>query len=165
MDDRNEYKLLRFKCDYEAEWRGRKGVLAIIRRDGPAGLPAQIEDFDNAYAQRQVDAIRGAVRQFCTTIDGVFDDDLFRHMCAHVRALGSDGAASAVKTLHWLVNQLFPNAILCIRDPGHAVRIAFRDPLLADAAFTEFWQSVFDGEHALIKDILNSDKLRSMLEA
>ena len=164
LDDRNEYKLLRFKCDYEAEWRGRKGVLATLRRDGKAGM-SQIEDFDDVYAQRQVDAIRGAVRQFCTTIDGAFDDDLFRHMCAHVRALGSDGAPSAVKTLHWLQRQLFTNAILCIRDPAHAVRIAIREPLLADAAFTKFWQSVFDGEHALIKDIQNSDKLRSMLEA
>jgi hypothetical protein len=164
LDDRNEYKLVRFKCDYKAEWRGRKGVLATIRRDGRAGS-AEIEDFDADYAQRQVDAIRRAVRQFCISLDGTFDENLFQHLCAQVHIIASDGAPSAMKTSRLLLAQLFTNAILVIRDPGHAVRIAIREPLLAEAAFKKFWDSVFDGEHALIKDIQNSDKLRSMLEA
>ena len=67
--------------------------------------------------------------------------------------MGSDGAIKEVKTLYKLRQQLFPNAVVIIRDAAHAVRIAVRDPLLADCDFKAMWDLLFDGEHALIKDM------------
>ena len=164
LDDRNEFKAVRFKCDYLADWQGKTGLLALIRR--LAGIAdKEIEDFEEDYAVRQVAAITSALRSFFTSIKGVFHEDMFQHLCTHVRALGSDGATKEVKTLYKLRQQLFPNAVVIIRDAAHAVRIAVRDPLLADCEFKAMWDLLFDGEHALIKDIHYSDKLRSKLEA
>ena len=51
LDDRGEFKVVRFKCDYLAEWRGRKGVLAVMRRCGMS-KKVEIEDFDEDYAKK-----------------------------------------------------------------------------------------------------------------
>ena len=45
------------------------------------------------------------------------------------------------------------------------MRIATRYHLVAEAEFKRLWETVFDGEPALIKGVQTSDKLRSMLEA
>ena len=125
----------------------------------------KIEDFDEDYAKKQADAMLGALRLFCTSIDGKYDPKLFQHVRTSGRVLGSDGASKEVKTLRVLLTEVFPNAVLQARDIAHAVRIAFREPLLAETQFKLFWESLFDGEHALIKDIQYSDKLRAKLEA
>ena len=46
---------------------------------------------------------------------------MFQHPCTHVRVLGSDAATKEVKTLLKLMLELFPNAVLVIRDPGPAL--------------------------------------------
>ena len=80
-----------------------------------------IEDLEEDYAVRQVAAINSAPRDFYISIDGAFDGHLFQHPCRHVRVLGSDAATKEVKTLSKLTLELFPNAVLVIRDLGPAL--------------------------------------------
>ena len=34
LNDRHEFRTVRFKCDYRAEWRGMNCILALIRGSG-----------------------------------------------------------------------------------------------------------------------------------
>ena len=88
-----------FKCDYRAEWRGRKAILALIIRRSGGVAKMDIEDLEEDYAVRQVVAINSAPRDFHISIDGAFDGHLFQHPCRHVRVLGSDAATKEAKTL------------------------------------------------------------------
>ena len=53
--------------------------------------------------------------------------------------------------------ELFPNLLIVIRDPAHAIRIASQS-LHCDDVFGEVWRELFDNQHALAPDIMNSDK-------
>ena len=57
--------------------------------------------------------------------------------------------------------ELFPNLLIVIRDPAHAIRIASKS-LHCDDVFGEVWRELFDGRHALAPDIMNSDKWHNL---
>ena len=57
--------------------------------------------------------------------------------------------------------ELFPNLLIVIRDPAHAIRIASQS-LHCDEVFGEVWRELFDNQHALAPDIMNSDKWRNL---
>ena len=59
---------------------------------------------------------------------------------------------------------LFPNLLIVIRDPAHAIRIASK-ALHCDDVFGEVWDELFDGRHALCPDLKNSDKWHNLLVA
>ena len=59
---------------------------------------------------------------------------------------------------------LFPNLLIVIRDPAHALRIATK-ALHCDDVFGEVWEELFDGRHALVPDLQNSDKWHDLLVA
>ena len=61
--------------------------------------------------------------------------------------------------------ELFPNLKILIRDPAHAIRIAYKNPLHCDELFGQVWEDLFDGRHALAPDLMNSDKWSSLLVA
>ena len=58
-----------------------------------------------------------------------------------------------------------PSLVLVSRDPSHTVRIAVRDPLHAVPRFEKQWEMLFNGRHALVPDIMNSEVWRSRLVA
>ena len=60
--------------------------------------------------------------------------------------------------------ELFPNLLLCIRDPAHAIRIAVK-ALHRDDVFGEVWHELFDARHALVPDLMNSPKWHDLLVA
>ena len=59
---------------------------------------------------------------------------------------------------------LFPNLLIVIRDAAHALRIAAK-ALHCDDVFGEVWDELFDGRHALVPDLKNSDKWHNLLVA
>ena len=60
--------------------------------------------------------------------------------------------------------ELFPNLLIVIRDPAHAIRLASQS-LQCDDVFGEVWAELFNNQHALAPDIMNSDKWRDLFVA
>ena len=75
----------------------------------------------------------------------------------------ADGAASAQKALRFLATGPMPNMLCIGRDWSHAVSVATKGALHADADFREWWSDVFDDRHALVPDIKNSEEWTEML--
>ena len=59
---------------------------------------------------------------------------------------------------------LFENVLIVIRDPAHALRIAAK-ALHCDDLFWEVWDELFNGRHALVPDLKNSEKWHNLLVA
>ena len=59
---------------------------------------------------------------------------------------------------------MFPNLKLALPDASHTVRIACRDPLLRVEPLTAIFDTLFDREHALLKDLRFSDLWAAKLE-
>ena len=106
-----------------------------------------------------------AIRNFRTHTVSGFDQGLFEHMRAAIHMYVSDGCPAALKTGRMLKTSHLRNIAFMIRDPAHAIRIAARDPLRAEARFGDFWARVFNSKHALIRNIQSSDQLRAKLES
>ena len=88
---------------------------------------------------------------------------LKEHILKNVRALAADGASKERRALARAAQQFFRNCKLLIRDPAHAIRIAVKNSLHADACFDEVWSEIFDKKHALAPDIMHSDKWSDLL--
>ena len=127
VDDRNAYKILRFRCDHV---KGHKtGVLGVLYRGGEG--VAQVEDWEDDFCKRETEAIMKAIRNFCTHPVSGFDQGLFEHTRAAIHMYLSDGCPAALKTGRMLKTSHLRNIAFMIRDPAHAIRIAARDPLRA----------------------------------
>ena len=133
VDDRNGFKLARFRCDHASG--ARVGLLGIVRRTGGV---TPLESFEEDFSERDAETIRHMVKSFCTSMTGDFDQALFGHIVARIEVYVSDGDAGALKSGRILKERLFKNIAFFVRDPAHAVRIAGRDPLHADIKFGEF---------------------------
>ena len=59
---------------------------------------------------------------------------------------------------------IFPNVVLIVRDAAHALRIAVKDPLHHDDVFGDVWDSLFNVRHALVPDVMNSQKWQDLLQ-
>ena len=59
---------------------------------------------------------------------------------------------------------VFPNLVIVIRDPAHAIRIAIK-ALHCDEVFESVWKELFDQRHALVPDLMNSQKWQNLLAA
>ena len=81
-----------------------------------------------------------------------------------VTCFSADGASKERRALALAVREVFPNVLIVIRDPAHAIRIASKS-LHSDALFGEVWDELFDKQHALAPDLMNSDKWHSLLVA
>lgn len=171
VDDRKEYRIVRFRCDHSgpggssgpAEPGSASGILAVLCQGGTA-RETSIEDFDEDYSQRMCDSILRAIDMMCTPHGGALDTELRDHIRTCIRHYVSDAGSSAKRCGHML-SQVLPNLAWCSRDPAHAVRIAVRDPLHAVKRFKEQWESLFNGQHALVPDIMNSEVWRAKLVA
>ena len=171
LDDRNAYRLIRFKCQVErpahiepAEWKGAvSGVLCVQYRGGSSSK-AVLDDMSDDYSRRMSESVVLAVRRVCTLPSGDLDQDAFDSICKKVRIGVADGAASVQKALTFLASGSFPGMMAAVRDMSHKVRIATGDPLLADDGFSTWWNDVFGEQHALVPDIQNSDAWSAKLE-
>ena len=59
---------------------------------------------------------------------------------------------------------LFPNLILQVPDPSHTVRIACRDPLHRVERLAQVFDTLFEHQHALLKDLRFSSLWMAKLE-
>ena len=80
-----------------------------------------------------------------------------------VLCLAADGASKERRALFLAARDLFPDLIL-IRDSAHAIRIAAKY-LHQDDVFGQVWHELFDGKHALVPDLMNSQKWHNLLVA
>ena len=145
----------------QKHYGARTGILGAFQCD----QQREIEHFDDDYAKRMGDSIMEAVQAFCTPAGEVMDEALFRHICSHVRCFVADGAPSVQKCGLLLQGTHFPNLVLILRDPSHAIRIACKDPLVTEQRFSEQWTRLFGGKHGVIADIQHSEHLRAKLYA
>ena len=157
-DDRNGYKVVRFRCDHQTGVQS--GILAVMHK----GLE-EVEHFDEDISTRACEHIMLAIKTLCTPLKGQCEDGLKEHILHHVRAYVSDGDAGALKVGRLLKERYMPNIVLLLRDPCHAIRIATRDPLHAETEFKKHWDDLYDNKHALIPDIQNSEVWRRKLQA
>ena len=81
-----------------------------------------------------------------------------------VTCFAADGASKERRALALAARDVFPNVLIVIRDPAHAIRIASKS-LHCDDLFGKVWHELFDGRHALAPDLMNSDKWHSLLVA
>ena len=83
----------------------------------------------------------------------------------HTRVITADGGPSVQKAARILAqSQDMPNIVLILRDPAHAIRIAARDPLHAEARFKSQLDRLF-GTHGLVPDVQYSDMWKLKLAA
>ena len=86
----------------------------------------------------------------------VGNDSLVKHLvvCGALR-----------KVCEYAKNDLFPNAVLLIRDPTHFVRSAVKAPLEHTGHFAKQHAELFGNKHALLKDLQHSRLWQARLEA
>jgi hypothetical protein len=81
-----------------------------------------------------------------------------------VLCLAADGDSHGWRAIFLAARDLFPNLLILIRDPAHAIRIAAK-ALHQDDVFGEVWHELFDARHALVPDLMNSPKWHDLLVA
>ena len=86
------------------------------------------------------------------------------HILKRTRSFAVDGAVKERRGLEYAVQTIFPNVVLIVRDAAHALRIAIKDPLHHDDVFGDVWDSLFNVRHALVPDVMNSQKLQDLLQ-
>ena len=168
--DKGKYKrVVRFRCDtpmpvVDGEPAVAKGVLGIV--DCSHASAADFEEDHAIKAMRKVDGLITTFFAHLWARGGqplAPDLCLKEHILKNVRALAADGASEERRALARAAKLIFRNRKLLIRDPAHAIRIAVKNSLHADACFDEVWSEIFDKRHALAPDIMHSDKWRDLL--
>ena len=147
VDDKAPWRLLRFKAALNfAKFPDKPvlhGVLCVVATSDPAAPP---EDWDDDRSEKHAHSIHCAVKSAFTSSDGVLDEALFNHFKTKVRALCADGCPHVAKMLRILRQSYFPSVIFLFKDFCHTIRIAAREPLLAEDCFNQVWKDLFDGQ-------------------
>ena len=160
------YLGLRIKCDL-----GQAPPLAVIElgaRHGLIGVGDQFgglteDHFDDDYGLRVVEGWRRMLIRFFTPLDhSSHDAEAYDRFRLKVVVFATDKAL--VKAVHLAMEQLFPNLKLSLPDASHTVRIACRDPLQRVEPLITIFDTLFDREHALLKDLRFSDLWAAKLE-
>ncbi len=92
-------------------------------------------------AVKQLEAF---IERFCTPLRKgarplACDADLKRHIMDNVKVLAADGASKERRAVFLAARDVFPNMLLVIRDPAHAIRIASK-ALFTDDVFAAVWR-------------------------
>ena len=167
IDESKYRKVVRFRCDtpgpdadgnYVA--RGVLGILSCARES--------TEEFLEDHALVAVRRLDAFLLRFCTCFDSkgqplAPDAVLKDHIIKHTTAFAADGGSAERRALFYAIRMVFAKCKLLIRDPAHALRIAYNKPLHADACFGEVWAELFDKEGALAPTITHSDKWNDLL--
>ena len=163
MDDRQYQKIVRFVCDAPEKPFFRKGILGVMGLEKSA-----VGDFEEDHAVIAVRKLDSFLNRLCTPLGRqsrplAADIALKEHVRKCTRTFAADGA-QRTEGLATCDEELFPNVVLLLRDPAHALRIAVRDPLHFDSLFGEVWNTLFDKRHALVPDVMNSKKWQDLLQ-
>ena len=131
-------------------------------------------DFEDDHAVTAVKQIGVCSTKFCTSLGRVpgvrqiqrqaRDEGLKTHVMSTVLSLAADGASKERRALFLAARDMFPNLLILIRDPAHAIRIAATSSHQYDA-FGQVWRELFDGKHALVTDLTNSHKWHYLIVA
>ena len=172
MDDRQYQKIIRFRCDAPQKPFVRRGVLGVMSLEN-----SSTQDFEEDHALIAVRKLDAFLNRFCTPLsksavgdtlasNSAVDDSqaLKEHIRKHTRVFAADGASKERRALFTAVREMFENVVLLIRDGAHALRIAIRDPLHYDTFFGEVWNELFDQRHALVPDVMHSNKWQDLLQ-
>ncbi|CAK0797503.1 unnamed protein product, partial [Prorocentrum cordatum] len=90
--------------------------------------------------------------------------ELKAHVLRTVTSFAADGAPKERRSVFIAARDLFPNLLIVIRDPAHAMRIACK-AMHCDDVFGQVWNELFNDRHALVPDLMNSSKWRNLLVA
>ena len=184
IDEAQHYKIVRFRaalaepqplardCFYgriSASNHCVSGVLGILDCS-----KKHAKDFEDDHAVTAAYQLDDFLTRFCSPLgpaDGhrapqplACDATLKAEIIKKVTCFAADGAAKERRALSVAARDLFPNNVILIRDPAHAIRIATKS-LHCDELFGKVWHELFDGRNALAPDIMNSKKWESLLVA
>ena len=163
MDDRQYQKIVRFRCDAPEKPFFRKGILGVMGLEKSA-----VGDFEEDHAVIAVRKLDSFLNRLCTPLGRqsrplAADIALKEHVRKCTRTFAADGASKERRALLLATKELFPNVVLLLRDPAHALRIVVKDPLHFDSLFGEVWDTLFDKRHALVP-VMNSQKWQDLLQ-
>ena len=164
LDDMEDHRYLRYKCDDEGGSMGHSGLLGLTRHTGHA-TGKELEDFMDDASREMMEVTLRIIKSFCTDIHGEFDDCLYNHICLHTRTMNPDGCASVQKCCVLLKNSAMPNIVYVGRDPAHIIRRSVELPVQTHERFRKQWSRIFDGKTALIPSIQNSHQSRALFQA
>ena len=171
FDDKNGRKLLCFKADTPTSMSVSSAdptVLPYGARMGivgckPVGRSSTIEDYERDYAERTSEDVLHMLRLLCTPAGDGVDNVLFQSVLGKTRGIVVDGAL--LKTARHLRSTAMPQISIIMRDPAHILRTTCKDPLHDADEFAEQYIRLFEGRHALMKDIQYSSNWKDQLQA
>jgi hypothetical protein len=121
LDDRKEYRIVRFTCDTPQGVR-KFGCLGVLRRGGEFSTRG-LEHCDDDYSRRMASSVVQCIREIATNrLTKTVDEDVVRAICRKVVCGVADGGSSAQKCLKFLATDYMPNLLWCGRDRAHAAR-------------------------------------------
>ena len=186
IDESQHKKIVRFRADLPEPlargcFYGRlsagnhciSGVLGILDCSKKHAC-----DFEQDHALTAVKQLDDFLTRFCTPLGPrprargprrgpqplACDVMLKAEIIKKVTCFAADGASKERRALALAVREVFPNVLIIIRDPAHAIRIASKS-LHCDELFGQVWKELFDGRNALAPDLMNSNKWHSLLVA
>ena len=177
LDECKYRKVLRYRCDLPSRrssgtdslWRhvgaggfSHSGVLGIIHCKKSSA--SEFEEDHGLIVVRQLHTFFG---KCCTPLGRIrgrrgvqplaCDYDLLAHIKKTVLCVAADGGAKERRAVFLAVGEILSNCLLVLRDPAHALRLATQS-LHSDDVFGQVWHDLFDSRHALVPDLMNSDK-------
>ena len=186
IDESKYSKIVRFRADLPSASSARLGPSSQWHQVGAAGFSQSgvlgvidcskkhATDFEEDHAVTAVKQMDSFLTAFCTPLGRVrkrrgvqplaCDEGLKSHVLKTVRILAADGASKERRAVFLAARELFPNVILVIRDPAHAIRIYIK-ALHCDDLFGKVWKELFDDQHSLVPDLMNSQKWNNLLVA
>jgi hypothetical protein len=184
LDESKYRKIIRYRADLPS--RKRRGPGSLWRHVGASGFSRSgvlglldcskkhASDFEDDHAVTAVKQLDDFLTKFCSPLGRIkgrrgvqrlaCDRDLKAHVLNTVKCLAADGASKERRAVFLAARDLFPNLLIVIRDPAHAIRIASK-ALHCDDVFGKVWHDLFDSRHALVPDLMNSSKWHNLLVA
>ena len=159
LDAGQNRKVVRFRCSLAEEPFVATGILGafdITKRSR--------DELEEDHAKASIQQLSNFLDKFCTPLvkssrplarDSVLKD----HILHHTRVLAADGCKAERRAFFFACIAIFPNVILVLRDPAHALRIACKNPLHLDDLFGEVWKEIFDSKNALVPNIQSRPQL------
>ena len=181
LDESNYRMIVRYRCDVPSPAATERGEARRIGGSGfcHAGVLGILDckkvhtaEFEEDHAVTAVKQLDSFFTRFCTPLGRgkrealplACDDSLKSHIMRTVTSLSADGCPAARRALFLAGREVFPNLLIVIRDPAHAIRLAIQ-ALHTDELFGEVWHELFGGSHALAPDLTNSQKWHNLFEA
>ena len=179
LDECKYRKIIRFRADLPV------ALSTELRHVGASGFSLSgvlgildcsknhASDFEEDHALTALKQLDGFLVKFCTPLGRAggkpqplaCDEELRNKLLRAVTCIAADGASKERRAVFLAARELFPNVVIVIRDPAHAIRISCFKALHCDDVFEKVWHELFDGRHALVPDLMNSDKWHNLLTA